>query len=205
MLRTPSIAGILIVVVLALATLAFTGCGGGNDTAGGVYTPPKFYAQMARVASGGGWAQLPVTNDVVTAPVGCTVRVFVDSGTVNTLTVRNPATGKDEPYVAGTQVSWPAGTWVFHANVTKQDKTSDLVYTLRITPTEFISIRHVDAYQGHTRIVPVTIPSTPGNPDLAQYYPLYHPAGGRYIAKASFLYEGETIQVLPLYFWVGPS
>jgi hypothetical protein len=123
--------------ILLATTLMFAlgGCGGSGVAGGGVYTAPAFYAQVARAASAGGWAQLPTIDGVVTAPVGSSVRVFVDSGTINTLTVRNQATGKDEAYVAGTQVAWSVGTWIFKASVTKQDKTSDLVLTLTITPT----------------------------------------------------------------------
>lgn len=257
MLRNIHLLSLIIAIAAAMTVLfTFTGCGGGNTPAP-TSILPTFYIQTAQNVVLGPWPYLPITysdngGGAATVAADTFVRVMVDSGEVHNLTVLSSLTGREDPYIQGTWVSWPAGNYRFQCSVTKPGVATDLVLYLTITPTQ-ISVRHVDAYQGHTRVVPdtndvahvveglevhfevggqayniskapsatitwsfwgekvessfsfvpVTIPSTPGDPSLAQYYPLYHPARGRYIAQASMLYEGQAIQVLPLYFDVG--
>ncbi len=164
----------LVAVAFALAMMA--GCGGGNTP---YVSVPKFYVQTAPNATIGPWTQAPLANDAVTVRVSPFLRVLVDSGgaSVNTMTVHNTVTGKDDPYVAGTIVSWPAGCWIFRANVTDQHKNYDLVLTLTISPaTELTDFR-------------VSVIASPG------YTPIAPDAFG--IARVA---EGQEV-----YFWVGGS
>lgn len=148
--RTSTLLLAALVSMMALM-IALGGCGGGDKAP----AAPKLYVQTALDVEGP-WTAPTITNDAVTVSSPF-IRVLVaaDGDSLNAMTVRNMVTGTNASYVAGEIVSWPAGSWLFHANVNSGGTLSELNLTLTIAPTQLTDFSiAVMAGGGYEQIVP---------------------------------------------------